>query len=103
MDIEKFRFPVSQAFQAKTPKTCRSNYLVIPKTPRKSTAAEFFTDDYLEVSINTVRTHLKRIFVKTGTDRQADLVQIILTGVHIILTPEYENGHFPEKQERSIV
>ena len=33
----------------------------------------------LGVSLNTVRTHLKRIFGKAGTDRQADLVRVILT------------------------
>lgn len=34
----------------------------------------------LGVSLNTVRTHLKRIFSKTGTDRQAELVRLILSG-----------------------
>ena len=32
----------------------------------------------LQVSLNTVRTHLKRIFEKTGTRRQAELVQLVL-------------------------
>lgn len=35
----------------------------------------------LGVSLNTVRTHLKRIFAKSGTDRQADLVRLILSGL----------------------
>ena len=39
----------------------------------------------LGVSLNTVRTHLKRIFAKTGTDRQADLVRLILSGPAQIL------------------
>jgi DNA-binding CsgD family transcriptional regulator/PAS domain-containing protein len=33
----------------------------------------------LAVSIPTVRTHLRRVFEKTGTHRQADLVRLILT------------------------
>jgi DNA-binding CsgD family transcriptional regulator len=32
----------------------------------------------LRVSLNTARTHLKRIFEKTGTRRQAELMQLIL-------------------------
>jgi DNA-binding CsgD family transcriptional regulator/PAS domain-containing protein len=32
----------------------------------------------LQVSLNTARTHLKRIFEKTGTRRQAELMQLIL-------------------------
>ncbi len=35
----------------------------------------------LNVSLNTVRTHLKRIFTKTGTNRQSEVVRIILSGV----------------------
>jgi DNA-binding CsgD family transcriptional regulator len=31
----------------------------------------------MEVSVNTVRTHLQRIFDKTGTRRQADLAHLI--------------------------
>jgi DNA-binding CsgD family transcriptional regulator len=36
------------------------------------------------VSINTARTQLKRVFAKTRTSGQADLVQMILTGVGAI-------------------
>jgi len=32
----------------------------------------------LEVSMNTARTHLKKIFEKTGTKRQAELVRLLL-------------------------
>ena len=39
----------------------------------------------LGVSLNTVRTHLKRIFGKAGTDRQADLVRTILTSAAAVL------------------
>ena len=31
-----------------------------------------------EMSYETVRLHLKRVFVKTGTNRQADLVQLLM-------------------------
>lgn len=34
--------------------------------------------DVLGVSMNTARTHLKRIFQKTGTRRQAELVRLLL-------------------------
>lgn len=36
------------------------------------------------VSLNTVRTHLKRVFAKTGTSRQADLVSLLLSGVEAL-------------------
>jgi len=29
------------------------------------------------VAPSTVKTHLRRLFVKTGTDRQADLVKLV--------------------------
>ncbi len=34
---------------------------------------------YLGVSLNTLKTHLKRVFYKTGCDRQSELVRIILS------------------------
>jgi DNA-binding CsgD family transcriptional regulator len=33
-----------------------------------------------EVSVNTVRTHLRAVFQKTGTRRQSELVRLLLTG-----------------------
>jgi DNA-binding CsgD family transcriptional regulator len=36
--------------------------------------------DLLEITPNTVRTHLKRIFSKTETNRQSSLVKLILSG-----------------------
>ena len=33
----------------------------------------------LSVSVDTVRTHLKHVFDKTGTHRQAELVRTLLT------------------------
>ncbi len=51
--------------------------------------------EYLGVSLNTVRTHLKRIFLKTGCDRQSEVVRIILSSVPIILKSEkIQNGDF---------
>jgi DNA-binding NarL/FixJ family response regulator len=40
-----------------------------------------------QVSLNTMRTHLRRIFCKTGTDRQADLVRLILSGPAQMVRP----------------
>lgn len=39
--------------------------------------------EYNHTSINTVRTHMKSIFTKTGTNRQSDLVKLILTSPFI--------------------
>jgi len=36
--------------------------------------------DRLGVSVNTAKTHLKRVFAKTGVTRQAELVYLLLTG-----------------------
>jgi len=33
----------------------------------------------LRISVNTVKTHLKRVFEKTGTRRQAELVRLVLS------------------------
>jgi DNA-binding CsgD family transcriptional regulator len=33
--------------------------------------------DAMGISVATVRTHLRRLFAKTGTDRQADLVKLV--------------------------
>ncbi|WP_291854159.1 LuxR C-terminal-related transcriptional regulator [Bradyrhizobium sp.] len=35
------------------------------------------TADRLGVSVNTVKTHLQKVFAKTGTARQADLVRLV--------------------------
>ena len=34
--------------------------------------------DELEITLNTARTHLKQVFEKTGTKRQAELVRLLL-------------------------
>jgi len=39
----------------------------------------------LGVTLNTVRTHLKNVFAKTGTTRQAQLVALILSSVAVLL------------------
>ncbi|MBV1888949.1 MAG: helix-turn-helix transcriptional regulator, partial [Proteobacteria bacterium] len=38
------------------------------------------------VSINTVRTQIKKVFTKTGTSRQAQLVSLILNGPAVLMT-----------------
>jgi DNA-binding CsgD family transcriptional regulator len=39
----------------------------------------------LGISVNTARTHLKRVFCKTGTRRQAELVRLLLCGPAALL------------------
>ena len=41
----------------------------------------------LEVSTNTVRTHLRSVFAKTNTSRQADLLREVITGVAYLSKP----------------
>jgi DNA-binding CsgD family transcriptional regulator len=38
------------------------------------------------ISPSTVKTHLRRLFVKTGTDRQADLVKLVAGYVNPLVT-----------------
>jgi DNA-binding CsgD family transcriptional regulator len=35
------------------------------------------TADHLGISVNTVKTHLQKIFAKTNTGRQADLIHLV--------------------------
>ena len=42
----------------------------------------------LNITQNTCRTHLKRIFSKTETSRQAELVNLVLTSVASLPAPE---------------
>jgi FixJ family two-component response regulator len=42
----------------------------------------------LNVSTNTARTHLKRIFGKTGTSRQGDLISLLLSGPALLRLEE---------------
>lgn len=49
----------------------------------------------LGISIHTARTHLKRIFDKTGTDRQADLIRVLCRGVGQICVDNSPNPTGP--------
>ena len=52
-------------------------------------------DDYAKqssVSINTVRTHLRRVFDKTGTHRQTELVVKILSGPAMLAVDRESSG-----------
>jgi DNA-binding CsgD family transcriptional regulator/GAF domain-containing protein len=40
----------------------------------------------LQVTLNTARTHLKRVFSKTGTRRQAELIRVCLQSVAVLPT-----------------
>ncbi|MET1027584.1 MAG: helix-turn-helix transcriptional regulator [Dongiaceae bacterium] len=42
----------------------------------------------LDISLNTVRTHLRHIFEKTGVERQADLVHLLLRALVAIRSPQ---------------
>ena len=44
------------------------------------------------ISENTARTHLKRVFQKTGSTRQADLVRLLFNGLPQILPGYHPNG-----------
>ena len=37
--------------------------------------------DFLEVSLNTARTHLKKLFEKTDTHRQSELMRLLEGGL----------------------
>jgi DNA-binding CsgD family transcriptional regulator len=43
--------------------------------------------DKLEVSYNTLKTHLKRVFVKTGTNNQGALIRLIVAGAGLVDFP----------------
>jgi DNA-binding CsgD family transcriptional regulator/PAS domain-containing protein len=44
--------------------------------------------EQLDISLNTVRTHLRHIFEKTGVERQADLIHLLLRALVAIRTPQ---------------
>ena len=60
-------------------------------TPSETRVAMLIADGYtvkeiataLGVSVFTVRAHLRAIFAKTGTDRQASLVRVVLTATRV--------------------
>jgi DNA-binding CsgD family transcriptional regulator len=62
--------------------------------PAEATLASVLTNgkglkdaaDELHISLNTAKTHLRRIFDKTGTKRQAELVRLVLLGPGLATT-----------------
>jgi len=46
------------------------------------------TADSLQISANTAKTHLARIFSKTGVSRQADLIALVNRLVPPVQRPE---------------
>lgn len=46
--------------------------------------------EQLEITEQTARTYCKRIFGKTGTSRQADLVRLVITSVASLVDTESE-------------
>lgn len=44
--------------------------------------------EQMTITAATVRTHLKRIYAKTGVRRQVDLVRLVTGGLHAHLSPE---------------
>lgn len=53
----------------------------------------------LEISVNTVRTHLKHIFHKTGINRQSDLIHRIESGPARLLV-NFDGSHLAEPARR---
>jgi DNA-binding CsgD family transcriptional regulator len=57
-------------------------------TPTEAKLARLISNGYrleeaskrMGIGYQTARTHLKRIFSKTGVDRQSELVRLLLTG-----------------------
>jgi DNA-binding CsgD family transcriptional regulator len=66
------RATVLQAFYGLTPTECRLAELLAQGWELAQIAGK------LHVAVGTVRTHLKSIYRKTGTGRQADLVRLVL-------------------------
>jgi DNA-binding CsgD family transcriptional regulator len=63
-----------------TPAESRLLALLLAETDLKRVA------ERMHIRMNTARTHLKRIFEKTGTKRQAELVGLLLRGPAQVLT-----------------
>ncbi|TQV79679.1 helix-turn-helix transcriptional regulator [Denitrobaculum tricleocarpae] len=79
-------------------------------TPTEAKLARLLSNGYrldeaaesMGIKYQTVRTHLKRIFSKTGIDRQSELVRLILTGPASFRLPEARREgcfdlHFDER------
>ncbi len=64
-------------------------------TPTESAMAVFmlqghglsYAAEQLGVRLNTAKTHQKRIFAKTGTHRQAELVRVLFNGIAELVQP----------------
>ena len=69
---------------------------VFDLTPTETTVLKIMAEgkglrrvaELLGVSINTVRTHAKRIFGKTGTQRQAELIRLLAVGLPTVRLTE---------------
>lgn len=79
-------------------------------TPTEAKLARLLSNGYrleeaaeiMGIKYQTVRTHLKRIFSKTGIDRQSELVRLILTGPASFRLPMVKGAglfdlHFDER------
>ena len=44
--------------------------------------------DWLGIALPTGRTHLGRIYAKTGTSRQGELIALVLSGPALLLPPK---------------
>jgi DNA-binding CsgD family transcriptional regulator len=58
----------------------RAEARVATRLAEGMTVAEIARD--LDVGIETIRSHLKQAFAKTGSGRQAELVRVVLLGSH---------------------
>jgi DNA-binding CsgD family transcriptional regulator/PAS domain-containing protein len=57
----------------------------------------------LDISVETVRTHLKAIFTKTGTSRQADLVRHAVLSGAVLHEQEFAQDASPADAERPLL
>jgi DNA-binding CsgD family transcriptional regulator/PAS domain-containing protein len=57
--------------------------------------------DMLGISEPTVRTHLKRIFSKTDTARQADLVRLLQNATPPVRTPQQQDRKATQRRSKS--
>jgi DNA-binding CsgD family transcriptional regulator len=52
----------------------------------------------LGISHNTARTHLQRVYQKTGTSHQGQLIRLLLAGIGNLLPDEPAKIHFADDQ-----
>ncbi len=59
-----------------------TNYARVAQAQAEARLAQDEASGYLDRTLrNTARTQLKQVFAKTGTNRQGDLVRLVLSGV----------------------